>query len=74
MHALASCLPGSTTFGMKEMLKVLCDLYGMAISDAEFTDLTQHIRAKFDRENFPSLIEVLDTQDFSLQQTRSRHP
>lgn len=62
MQASASFLPRSATFGMKDLLKAPCDLYGLAIGDAEFTVFTSHIRGKIDRgQNFPSLIEVLDS-------------
>lgn len=51
-------LPGSSTFGMKDLLKTPSSLYGIEICDAEYTAFTQHIRRKVDEQNkkFPSLI------------------
>ncbi len=63
MRASASLLPGSSTFGLKELLKAPCSWYGIVVCDAEYTVFTQHIRRRADTENeqFPSLIEVLDS-------------
>lgn len=61
MRASASFVPVSATFGVKDLLKGPCDLYGIEIADAEQTVFTQRIRRKMDRENFPTLIEVLDS-------------
>lgn len=61
MRASASFAPESATFGDKDILKAPCDLYGIEIADAEHSVFTQHIRRKMDQDNFPTLMEILDS-------------
>ena len=61
MRALASFAPGSAIFADKDILKAPCDLYGIEIVDAKHTVFPQHIRRKMDRDNFPTLVETLDS-------------
>lgn len=38
-----------------------CNLYGIEIADAEHTVFILHLRRNVDRDNFPTLIEVVDS-------------
>lgn len=61
MRASASFAPGSATFGVKNILNDPCALYGIDIADAEHAVFIQYIRRKMDKENFPTLMEILDS-------------
>ena len=62
MTASASLLPGSASFGMKELLEGPCKLYGIDIRDTEYAWFTENITRRMDEENLklPTIMEVLD--------------
>lgn len=61
MHAAASLIPGSTTFGIQELLRDPCKLFGIVIEEPEYSVFIQQLRRKMTAgESFPSLMEVLD--------------
>ncbi len=63
MKTSATCLPGSTLFGRRELLEPTCRLYGLAVEDAEFTVFIQHFNRKMqtEKQRYPTLVEVLDS-------------
>ncbi len=59
MKTSAACLPGSTLFGRRELLKPTCRLYGLAVEDAEFTVFIR--KMQIEKHRYPTLVEVLDS-------------
>ncbi len=51
MKTSATCLPGSTLFGRRELLEPTCRLYGLAVEDTEFTVFIQPEFPEFQSEN-----------------------
>lgn len=46
IRAYACSVVDSQTFCKQEQLKTPCDLYGISVSDAEFSVITEHLKHK----------------------------
>ena len=62
MKASDALLPGSVNFGMKELLKGPCSLYGIAITDTELAWFTENLTRRVTAEKLKlhTLTDVLD--------------
>lgn len=68
MKTAATCLPGSTIFGSRELLEPTCRLLWPSCWDAEYTVFIQHFNRKMQTEqkNYPTVMEVLDSYPIDI--------